>query len=321
MDVKAVIDKAVVGLPDGEQKRRLQYILNHIDVAIAHLTNGQDEGKTHLFTDVVYRCNQAYEGSIKEAYRSLADKDPQSKSSYQIEKYLEDKEILRPRVLDQLRRYRQEWRNPSTHDYTEDFDEDEAFLAIMSIVAFAKVCVTQIAQKAAFEAAQAVASKATTPERPTASLADTISYFAEQFFSQEVHDRFMTSTAPLPESEISAAFGGFLSIIPEAEVLLEVNVSQKSRNRADLVVNHANEHAVIELKSFRANNSLGSALNSLDQLLGQIPEASGIAILYDLDKIDYVTYDIGESRGGKPRLLIAPPTDPFDVLFERIGDG
>ena len=131
----------------------------------------------------------------------------------------------------------------------------------------------------------------------------------------------MTSTAPLPESEISAAFGGFLSIIPEAEVLLEVNVSQKSRNRADLVVNHANEHAVIELKSFRANNSLGSALNSLDQLLGQIPEASGIAILYDLDKIDYVTYDIGESRGGKPRLLIAPPTDPFDVLFERIGDG
>ncbi len=39
-------------------------VLNHIEIAMKHYDIAQ-EGNEYLFNDVVYRCNQAYEGSFK----------------------------------------------------------------------------------------------------------------------------------------------------------------------------------------------------------------------------------------------------------------
>src|SRR5687768_3826319 len=119
MDINKVIADAISALPEGDFHRGLTAVASHIDVAISHLRQAQTTGQTHLFTDAVYRCNQAYEGSIKEAYRFLTGQDAGKKTTSQIENYLERNKVLRPRVLEQLRRYRREWRNPATHDHTE----------------------------------------------------------------------------------------------------------------------------------------------------------------------------------------------------------
>jgi len=43
-----------------------------------------------------------------------------------------------------MSRYREDYRNPSTHDYKLDFDENEALLAILSVCAFAKLLVARM---------------------------------------------------------------------------------------------------------------------------------------------------------------------------------
>ena len=146
MDIIKILRDAIDRLPDGDHSPGLSAIMRHISNAIRHFERRED-GESDTFTDAIYRTNQAYEGSLKEAYRVLAAKDPHGKTPNEIEKYLESKKIVRPRVLTQLTRYRQDYRNPSTHD------EDEALLAIVSVCAFAKLLVDQISERLAFNAA------------------------------------------------------------------------------------------------------------------------------------------------------------------------
>ena len=128
--------------------------MRHIEAAIRHFE--RDIPDQDFYTDTIYRTNQAFEGSLKEAYRILAEQDPSGVSPHQIEVYLEQNHVIRERVLTQLKRYRQDYRNPSTHDHKLDFDEDEALLAIVSVCAFAKLLIDQISQKLAFDAASSV---------------------------------------------------------------------------------------------------------------------------------------------------------------------
>ena len=102
-------------------------------MAANHLKRGSDTADDTAFTDAIYRANQAFEGSLKEAFRVVAAKDPEKVRPFDIENFLQENSILRGRVLEQMSRYRPEWRNPSTHDYQLDFDEDEALLAIVSV--------------------------------------------------------------------------------------------------------------------------------------------------------------------------------------------
>ncbi|MEA3008914.1 MAG: hypothetical protein QOJ91_606 [Sphingomonadales bacterium] len=154
MNIVELLEEAVKDLPSGEYSVGLNAIVRHVKAAIRHLERDK-AFDPDTCTDAIYRMNQAYEGSLKEAYRVLAEKDPSGLSPFQIEGYLETHNIVRPRVLTQLTRYRQDYRNPSTHDYKLDFDEDEALLAIVSVCAFAKLLINQIKSKLASEAAQA----------------------------------------------------------------------------------------------------------------------------------------------------------------------
>ena len=90
-----------------------------------------------------------------QAYRVLTGRDPLKVRPFDIENFFQEQGSLRPRVLEQFSNYRTDWRNPSTHDYRLDFDEDEALLAIVSVCAFAIVLIDQIAEKLSFEAAKA----------------------------------------------------------------------------------------------------------------------------------------------------------------------
>ncbi len=112
MDIQEVLNNKIKSLPAGDHLAGLKAVKLHIDSAVRHLTRGQSDEDETLFTDVIFRCNQAFEGSIKEAYRVLAGKDPQGITPADIEKFLASANLLRKKVLDQFTIYRREWRNP-----------------------------------------------------------------------------------------------------------------------------------------------------------------------------------------------------------------
>lgn len=154
MDIVRILRDAIDRVPVGDHSTGLNAILRHITAAIRHFERDRISDPDG-FTDTIYRTNQSYEGSLKEAYRVLAGKDPVGKTTHEIEKYLDNNSVVRPRVLTQLTRYRQDYRNPSTHDYKLDFDENEALLAIVSVCAFAKLLVDQISGKLVYNTASA----------------------------------------------------------------------------------------------------------------------------------------------------------------------
>jgi hypothetical protein len=85
MDLLDVIRKQIDRLSEGPHSVGLRSVLRHIEAAYGHLSRGQTQQDDSAFTDAIYRTNQAFEGSIKEAYRILAAKhlnhQPYTKSS------------------------------------------------------------------------------------------------------------------------------------------------------------------------------------------------------------------------------------------------
>jgi hypothetical protein len=149
MDLLRILRSKIDELPGGTYSAGLNSVLKHLETSVKHWSRGEDSYDYSAFTDAVYRANQAFEGSVKEAYRVLAGKNPTRKRPSEIEEYLRGNQILRPRVLDQFTRYRTEWRNPSAHEHDLEFDQSEAFLAITSVAAFACVLIDQMSEKVA----------------------------------------------------------------------------------------------------------------------------------------------------------------------------
>lgn len=195
------------------------------------------------FTDAIYRTNQAFEGSLKEAYRVLAGKDPNEVRPCDIEKYLKGK--LRPRVLDQFKNYRTEWRNPSAHDYSIDFDEDEALLAIVTVYAFAIVLIDQIAEKLSYEKTHA-AAEANPPTTGTGPLLRRTVQLLTQFAS-------LPGTFGPREAELEGAIAGFLSAaMPKASVMTGVRLGNSNRrSEADILIEEAQHKLLVEVKRIK----------------------------------------------------------------------
>jgi hypothetical protein len=99
MDLVETLKKKIIALEEGEYIPGLKAVLSHIETAFRHLSRGQESDDDTAFTDAIYRTNQAFEGSVKEAYRVLAGQDPSRKRPYDIENYLERNNVFRSRVL------------------------------------------------------------------------------------------------------------------------------------------------------------------------------------------------------------------------------
>jgi uncharacterized protein (DUF927 family) len=89
----------------------------------ATLRMEKKEDDYRLFTDAIHRLNQAYEGSLKEAYQMLTGNKPDKMSPHEIEQSFQKDLILKERVLTFFENYRRDWRNTSTHDYKLCFSE------------------------------------------------------------------------------------------------------------------------------------------------------------------------------------------------------
>lgn len=308
----AIIKSVVDSLPESAHSLGLRSVLRHIDAAIAHLVRGQESLDDGAFTDAIYRTNQAFEGSVKEAYRVLANKDPAKLSPATIESYLEKGKFLRERVLIQLRRYRQEWRNPSTHDYNLDFDEDEAFLAIVSVSAFAKVLIDQIAQSLAFAEAAAVAEPVAAAAEAQLSVPSAVLAAIQSISSRDIS----SPSAQRMEVQIVGALAGHLSKIEAFEISLEPGVTEGGRVlRPDMLIRYQGEEWVVELKPNRRRTAARSyAMSQVLTYMSAAKTDNGILLLYEPGAAEY-RIEQAIQGGGTALTIIAPDfLEPPDVV-------
>ena len=152
MDLLKQIKDKVTSNPDWSGARGLQSVLTHIEIAERYHHRAKADRDEHLYTDVIYRTNHAFEGILKEAYVVLAEKPADKLTPHEIEEYLLSSKALRGMVIDLLKNYRQHWRNPSTHDYQLFFSEQESYLAIVTVSAFVSILLDQMLEKVAYVA-------------------------------------------------------------------------------------------------------------------------------------------------------------------------
>jgi hypothetical protein len=228
-------------------------VIRHIEMAENHFHRGR-QGDTDLFTDVVYRTNHAFEGILKEAYTVLEAKDSSKKTPFQIENYLVENDVFRPRVLDLFRQYRTEWRNPSTHDYILSFTEQEAFLSILSVTSFVSILLDQILEKAAFDAEKARAQSGARPsssevvEFDSMPLVDRIAHRLAWFGAQLQEDAEDPS-----EAELFGMIRAYLNVeMPDLTIETEPAYEDDfGRLRPDFILSTGEQRLVLEVARYR----------------------------------------------------------------------
>lgn len=284
MDLLSTLQSRIDSLDEGVYSPGLRAVLLHIGTAFKHLSRGQSEGDETAFTDAIYRTNQAFEGSIKEAYRVLAGKEPDKVRPFDIENYLAQGNVFRSRVLSQFTNYRTEWRNPSTHDYKLDFDESEAFLAIISVSAFACLLLDQISERLAFVKSQNLVEANRVDIANHLKIGDgdllsqTVIILKE--FSKLRHD----SSGVLPRApyvELMGALAGFFnSTSPELQVDSEVRLSPDGHERADMIVSDENCRVLLEIKGIYTKDAMYLGLATLEHYMQVSGIRCGILFMY-----------------------------------------
>jgi hypothetical protein len=291
MDILEIIRRTIETLPDGPHLAGLRSVLRHIEAAYKHFSRAQTDNDESGFTDAIYRTNQAFEGSIKEAYRVIEKKDPQRMAPREIEEYFEEKQVFRGRILAQFTNYRREWRNPSTHDYNLDFDEDEAFLAIVSVSAFAKLLIDQIAEKLSFAAAQkdVKAHKGRLDAEPTSgqSLGRRVIRLFQEFAKHYTTNE--TSVRIESEAQLMGALAGFLSTVAPDIKFVTGRVYRKDKPYyVDMEISRGDELLLVELKRGQHRALIDQGLNQL-RLYCEVAKAKeGLLFLYSGKATEYI---------------------------------
>lgn len=293
MDVLGILRAAISDLPSGEYSTGLTAVVRHLEAAVRHFERDPLDDPDS-YTDSIYRTNQAYEGSLKEAYRVLAKKDPARMTPNDIEKYFEDNSVVRQRVLDQLQRYRQDYRNPSTHDYKLDFDESESLLAIVSVAAFAKLLVSQIAEKIAFATASAKPPIASIRlDGDDENLARAIADFIKIYCNKD-------DFAGKADYEFEASLAGALT-----SAGLEADTLGNTEHAWDILINANGKKFALEVRS--GDNRYGNhRLLPVSYTLDGVADeklSGGIIVTRLKQRGNYNVFVINKSDGSKLHLV------------------
>lgn len=271
MDTLNAISDQIIEIRKLSSAVTLDKVFIHIERAEFFYKEGIATKDENYFTDVIYRTNQAFEGSLRQSYMILADKSEKQASNQRtvdIEEFFESNSIFNERVLHFFKNYRQEWRNKSTHDFNLFFNQSEAFLAIVNVSAYIFVLLNQIIEKLAFEnekerlknkkgkqiLLQAIVSK------EDVSLNDKLVKLIEEF---SINNKLLDSATS--EIELIGMFRAFIGTASEKiDVKTEVKVSKQNRNyRLDMMVVLGSEKVIIEFKK----HSIMQSHSYEDQLL------------------------------------------------------
>lgn len=276
MDLIDTLRKKKNSIQAGDYTPGLNAVLIHIETAFKHLSRGQETADETAFTDAIYRTNQAFEGSIKEAFRVLAGKDPEKKTIFEIENFLEREHIFRERVLKQLTNYRTEWRNPSTHDYRLDFDFREAFLAAISVTGFACLLFEEISEKIAFNSATKetdLINKGVTTENGT--IAENTAKLIIDFYTNKAHTHLLSELKT--ERELIGALHAFFHKNLTGYTI-EVDKALENGMRPDFLITKNTDTVVIEVKRTQ-RNIMPLALEQVTRYIKNAGANNGIILL------------------------------------------
>lgn len=257
----------------------LESVIHHIEIAEKHHVKGKNENDDYLFTDVIYRTNHAFEGILKEAYLLLTGKDPINTSPYQIEKYFELNNILRPRVIFLFTNYRTQWRNPSTHDYQLFFTEQEAFLAIVNICAFISILLDQLIEKTVFdrerEAFERAGEKSVSESEEYTALGlwEKVIKLLKDYCSK--FPRPFDDSIKMTEMEFIGGLSAFIDYSDKRiKISREAIIDAGNQNLSpNMILSQKNEQIIVELK--RASKHLPSSQTAEDQVFSYLV-SSGI---------------------------------------------
>ncbi len=270
MDLLNIIKEKKNSFKGTPSELGLDAVIHHIEVSESHFELGRSNGE-HLYTDAVYRTNQAFEGALKEAYRILKGEDPAKKKPFEIEKYLGSNEVLKERVLVQLTNYRTEWRNKSTHDYQLFFSSQEALLAIVSVSAFFNILLDQMLEKQSFDFEKAKVEGREKEYSGDCEDYESLSFLQQalkimRLFSQEMKVE-VDNYQSVKEFELIGRLAGFIAASDsKIEVLTEHPIRNKSgRFYIDMLLKKGDEDLVVELKG-PSREYLRRAHEGYDQL-------------------------------------------------------
>ena len=157
--------------------------------------------------------------------------------------------------------YRQNWRNPSTHDYQLFFGGQEAFLAIVTVSSFVNVLLDQIVEKLAYKTAKLKSIEHTSTYKkkikgyknlPTMNKVSQIllgycSYFQENF--DQLNE--------LPEPELLGGLKGYISAFESHwNVLTNQTIEgTKSKVNPDIIIDTKKEKLMIQFKRSGVENT------------------------------------------------------------------
>jgi hypothetical protein len=309
MDLLDLIRNQIKALPSGDHLPGLQAVLQHIEVAYKHFAQGQS-GNEDAFTDTVYRTNMAFEGSIKEAYRVLTSSDPSKLRPYDIEKYLEQEGIFRDRIVGQFSGYRTDWRNPASHDYNLSFDENEAFMAIVSVSAFTKVLVDEIAERLSFAAVKKdikdqQSSKNIEPHS-SEPLIDQVSSALANF--AKYYNKSSASAPIESEAQLMGAIAGYLtSVLPNAQITTGRLLQGSKPHYADVMVTSGEVSVIIELKRGVSPSLVRLGQAQLLDYLAISNAKFGVLFLHSDKSLDYEVETVLAVLSGS-RIDVVRPT-------------
>lgn len=290
MDILSLIRKKSQILQAQEKFLGLDAVVIHIETAEKYLVRGRDEKDDSFYTDVVYRTNHAFEGILKEAYTVFTEKNDAKVTPYEIENYLANNSTLKQRVMSLFTNYRQEWRNPSTHDYQLFFTEQEAFLAIVSVSAFANILLDQMIEQVNFKLEQ----------KRVESYAQEIKEGIEKYNSRELLDKVTQlllafsdeliksmPSSPRNEAELLGMLSGFISSVDKNIQANSQTIRLGTRIfEPDLSFSSGEENIILEVKTakYLMQNKV-MAQKQLLSYLRMLPKASnGILFFVPIDK-------------------------------------
>ncbi len=286
MDLLKSLKEKAEYFSDAEEDQGISSVVSHIEIAERHYDGGKS-GDDYLFNDVIYRTNQAFEGALKETYRIVTGKDSEKLTPHKIEKYFEQNNVLKERVLSLFTNYRTEWRNKSTHDYKLYFSEQEAFLAIVSISAFINILLDQMIEKRAYDKE---ASEIESGRLPGISLPPNVGLLEQvihllKAFSNVIPHKVSGSTIPrITEREIIGSLTAYVNeLASDINVYSEYSIQlgdSRKRFIADFLFEYAGEKLLVEIKR-ALTHPLRSLRDGQEQLVRYMA-ASGIeqGILY-----------------------------------------
>lgn len=274
MDILQTIKIKSSGLSENNSYPGISAAILHIEVAERYLNEAHEKNDDNKYTDIIYRCNQAFEGILKEAYTVLANKEACDKKPYDIENYLIENKILKERVVELLKNYRTEWRNKSVHDHKLFFTEQEAFLAIISVSAFISILLDQVLGKLFYNKEKDKAQKNAQSVKNSIDKYDSLTDFDKivallETFALEKWDDGPFHPRELSEVEMVALLHGYLNgVEPSLHVITEPKMDKNNVTlRPDFIVNIKTTQLIIEIKRYVAKNYSKSRLDaSLEQL-------------------------------------------------------